>query len=103
MRTYIRDEDVDRNIGTVLKMLCAGRGVTTIQLARAHGMSEIALRERMSGKRRFTAAEIAAFARYLRVRPGRFFEAAISESESACTTLAQVRRHLQVVPAEKAA
>jgi len=90
MRTYLRDLDVDKNIATVLKALCAIRGVTLAQLAADHGMSPSAIHERMSGKRRFTAAEVAAFARYLDVKPGKFFEPAISGFESAWTTLALV-------------
>lgn len=97
MRTYLRDEDVDRNIATVLKMLCAARGVSIVQVARDHGMSQSAMRERMAGKRRFTAAEVVAFARYLRVKPARFFEPAIAESESAWTpNTAGRHRHLAV-------
>jgi len=88
MRTYLRDEDVDRNIATVIRALCAIRGVPQTKVAADLGMSTSALRERMSGKRRFTAAEVAAFARYLDVKPGKFFEPAISGFESAWTTLA---------------
>ncbi|MCA1842314.1 MAG: helix-turn-helix transcriptional regulator [Actinobacteria bacterium] len=99
MRTYIRDEDVDRNVAVVLKMLCAARGVSMVKVARDLHMSESALRERVSGKRRFTAAEVVAFARYLKVRPGRFFEPAISESESAWRTVSAGQ---QTFPAQAA-
>lgn len=98
MRTYLRNQNVDHNIAVVLKMLCAVRGVTLAKLAADHGMSPSAIHERMSGKRRFTAAEVSAFAQYLDVKPGRFFEPAISESEFACTGTG-AGRHLYLVAA----
>ena len=74
MRHYLRDGNVDINIGRVLRVLCRAHELTQQQLAEKFGMSMSALNERLAGKRRFTAVEIAAFAEHFGVDPGVFFK-----------------------------
>jgi antitoxin component HigA of HigAB toxin-antitoxin module len=66
-------EDTDRNVRRVVQVLMTMAEVEASDVAAYLGVGRSSLYERLSGKRRFTVAEVSKLAKFFDVDPGVFF------------------------------
>lgn len=76
--TVLDASEVDRRIGTNLKMLAKAQGRTVKDVAASVGMSYSAVNERMVGKRHFQAFEVEALAAELLVEIAELYREPLS-------------------------
>ena len=74
-RRYLDAGDEARQIvPTVLRTLMSAAGISSADIANVLGISKASLSERLSGKTRITADELATLANFFGVDPGIFFK-----------------------------
>jgi transcriptional regulator with XRE-family HTH domain len=65
---------IDRTVARVVRSLLAANGLQAKDMARAIGMHEGRLSERLNGKAKITATDIARWADFFGVDPGQLFK-----------------------------